>query len=77
MNEIATIIPATTIKTDAKTAIDKKLSNKLQSSMVTTMQQMKKKQRLESWLKMRKLKPNLILQIVILKGKSIVLKPMG
>ena len=41
MNEIATIIPATTIKTDAKTAIDKKLSNKLQSSMVM-MQQMKK-----------------------------------
>ena len=70
MNEIATIIPATTIKTDAKTAIDKKLSNKLQSSMVTTMQQMKKKQRLESWLKMRKLKPNLILQIVILKGSQ-------
>ncbi len=77
MNEIATIIPATTIKTDAKTAIDKKLSNKLQSSMVTTMQQMKKKQRLESWLKKRKLKLNLILQIVILKGKSMVLKPMG
>ena len=51
MNEIATIIPATTIKTDAKTAIDKKLSNKLQSSMVIMMQQMKKKQRLESWLK--------------------------
>ena len=42
MNEIATIIPATTIKTDAKTAIDKKLSNKLQSSMVIMMQQMKK-----------------------------------
>ena len=77
MNEIATIIPATTIKTDAKTAIDKKLSNKLQSSMVIMMQQMKKKQRLESWLKKRKLKSNLILQIVILKGKSIVLKPMG
>ena len=77
MNEIATIIPATTIKTDAKTAIDKKLSNKLQSSMVIMMQQMKKKQRLESWLKKRKLKSNLILQIVILKGKSIVLKLMG
>ncbi len=77
MNEIATIIPATTIKTDAKTAIDKKLSNKLQSSMVIMMQQMKKKQRLESWLKKRKLKSNLILQIVILKGKLIVLKPMG
>ncbi|MGC9631252.1 DUF1542 domain-containing protein [Staphylococcus epidermidis] len=77
MNEIATIIPATTIKTDAKTAIDKKLSNNLQSSMVTTMQQMKKKQRLESWLKKRKLKPNLILQIVILKGKSLVAKTNG
>ena len=77
MNAIATIIPATTIKTDAKTAIDKKLSNKLQSSMVIMMQQMKKKQRLESWLKKRKLKSNLILQIVILKGKSIVLKLMG
>ena len=61
MNEIATIIPATTIKTDAKTAIDKKLSNKLQSSMVIMMQQMKKKKRLESWLKKRKLKSNLIL----------------
>ena len=70
MNEIATIIPATTIKTDAKTAIDKKLSNKLQSSMVIMMQQMKKKQRLESWLKKRKLKSNLILQIVILKGSQ-------
>ena len=76
MNEIATIIPATTIKTDAKRLL---IKAEQQVTIINGNNDAtdEEKQRLESWLKKRKLKPNLILQIVILKGKSMVLKPMG
>ena len=69
MNEIATIIPATTIKTDAKRLL---IKAEQQVTIINGNNDAtdEEKQRLESWLKKRKLKPNLILQIVILKGSQ-------
>ena len=75
MNEIATIIPATTIKTDAKRLLIKAEQVTIINGNNDATDEEKAEAR--KLVEKRKLKPNLILQIVILKGKSMVLKPMG
>ena len=48
MDEMSLIHPATTTKTDAKTALDQKLNSRIQLLMVIMMQQTKRKLKQES-----------------------------